>query len=82
MVSWEEAIKSSVNNMVLNIKNNPDLYNWFINFEPDNNKGYMWTSHPNLKRINELVSSDGHSGTSFAICLRETKKILMNEIQE
>ena len=82
MVSWEEAIKSSVNNMVLKIKNDADLYNWFINFEPDSNEGYMWTSHPNIKKISELVSSDGHSGASFAICLRETKKILINEIQE
>ena len=82
MVSWEEAMKSSVSNMVSKIKNDTELYYWFINFEPDANDGYMWTSHPNIDKISKLVDSDGHSGASFAICCRETKKFLMNEIQE
>ena len=42
----------------------------------------MWTNHPNINKISELVYSDGHSGASFAICLRKSKKILMNEIKE
>ena len=82
MISLEEAMKNNVNNMVSKIKNDTELYNWFINFEPENNKGYMWTNHPNINKISELVYSDGHSGASFAICLRKSKKILMNEIKE
>lgn len=82
MISLEEAMKNNVNNMVSKIKNDTELYNWFIDFEPENNKGYMWTSHPNINKISELVYADGHSGASFAICLRESKKVLMNEIKE
>jgi len=82
MSSIEEEMKSAVSNMVSKIKNDTELYYWFINFEPDANDGYMWTSHPNIDKISELVDSDGHSGASFAVCLRETKKFLMNEIQE
>ena len=82
MISLEEAMKNNVNNMVSKIKNDSELYNWFMNFEPENNKGYMWTNHPNINKISELVYSDGHSGASFAICLRKSKKILMNEIKE
>ncbi len=80
MASLEEAMKSAVNNMVLKIKSDDELYDWFINFEPDEKKGYIWTNHPNLKKIDNLVSSDGHSGASFAICLRKTKQILINEL--
>ena len=82
MESFEEAIKSDIKNMVSKIKSDTELYNWFINFTPDDNKGYMLTSHPNIDKINKLGDSDGHSGASFAICLRESKKVLMNEIQE
>ena len=81
MVSYEEAMKSAVSNMVSQIKNDTEIYNWFINFEPDPNDGYMWSSHPNLNKIDKLVDSDGHSGASFSICLRLTKKVLIDELQ-
>ena len=71
-------MEEAINNMMQKINNDQELYEWFINYEPDDNKGYMWSNHPNINKISNLVDSDGHSGASFAICLQETKKRFMN----
>ena len=69
-------MEQSVNNMIRVIRSDIDLYTWFINYNPQDSTGFMFDSHPNVIRISQLVDSDGHSGASFAICMRMAKKRL------
>lgn len=64
----------AINNMMKVIEEDKELYDWFINFEPDAQLGYKWSSNSNLSKIERLVDSDGHSGASFSICLRMCKE--------
>ena len=49
---------------------------WIIDYEPTN--GYMFNDNPQLTIIDNLVSDDGHSGASFAMCLRRARQELIN----
>lgn len=55
----------------LNLKEN------VMNFE-DNEKGFSWTSEEFVNKIgnDEAVLNCGHSGASFALCLRVCQKTL------
>ena len=68
-----------VSHMISVLKSDTKLYNWFMSWEPDNSKGYMWSNNSNLDKLSELVNSDGHSGASFAVCCRMTKMKLLEE---
>ena len=61
-------MKNSINNLSLSDKN------YILNFEPHEEDGYAWDQDENYQRIENILStetdSDGHSGASFAICLR------------
>ena len=69
-------MERAVNNMIQVISSDIDLYTWFVNYNPPDSTGFMFDSHPNVIRISQLVDSDGHSGASFAICMRMAKKRL------
>ena len=73
----EAMFNSSVNNMINKIINYKDksLMKWVIDYKPNN--GYMFNNEPNLKIISDLVDEDGHSGASFAYCLHQTRKRLI-----
>ena len=60
-------------NMMLVVKKK-DLCEWLKTFEPDKDKGFMFTNHPNIDIISQAVAHDGHSGASFALCVRAVKK--------
>jgi hypothetical protein len=63
-------------NMMLVVKEK-DLCEWLKTFEPDKDKGFMFTNHPNIDIISQAVANDGHSGASFALCVRAVKKDLL-----
>ena len=56
--------------MLAKIEASHDLGQWLANYTPPNGVGFMFDSHPNTQRISRMVESDGHSGASFAGCIR------------
>ena len=52
------------------------LVNYVKHFDDEN--GFMWTSDSRTYDIGNDVLSDGHSGASFACCLRECQYFLKN----
>ena len=44
----------------------------------DNEQGFMWSNDQRIYDIGEKVMSDGHSGASFACCLRRCQQWLKN----
>ena len=74
----DQMFENSVKNMVDKIMNYNDksLMRWVIDYEPTN--GYMFNDNPQLTIIDNLVSEDGHSGASFAMCLRRARQELIN----
>ena len=73
-MSFEAAMEYSVNNMVDAINSHPQMKSFFLNYNPPDNKGYIFNSDPEYKKYDEklvkMVDSDGHSGASYAMCLR------------
>ena len=55
--------------MIEVLKSNPELMEWFINFDVIN-------SHPNLEILSTLVAQDGHSVSSFVLCCQSVKRRL------
>ena len=60
-----------------------ELWNWLHNFEPEEDKGFMFTRDvPELKRLNNELQKDpvngGHSGASYAITMRNMEYIAKN----
>ena len=75
----EKHFEMCVNNMKNAIKNNPDIHQWILSFKPEKDKGFMWTQHKYINNISNTVSDDGHSGCSFALCLRNAQRELVEE---
>ena len=73
----EDHFDKCIDRMTLVVKDN-DLCDWLKNFEPDKDKGFMFTQHENINIISQAVANDGHSGASFAICMRAVKKDLID----
>lgn len=63
-----------------------ELWSWLKNFEPDADKGFMFTRNENLERITEamesLPDSPGHSGCSFSITMRHLHFIAKNGLEK
>jgi hypothetical protein len=63
-----------------------ELWSWLKDFEPDADKGFMFTRHENLDRITEtmdsLPDSPGHSGSSFSITMRHLHFIAKNGLEK
>jgi len=55
------------------------MWDWLYSFTPDEKKGFMFCSHPNLKIIEQKMYEQdiahGHSGASFGFILREMEYI-------
>ena len=52
-----------------------DLWPWMKTFRPDEGKGFMFTSHPNLDRIEKEMTFGGHSGASWGWTMRTMEAI-------
>tara|TARA_B110000208_G_scaffold190398_1_gene254191 strand:- start:1959 stop:2243 length:285 start_codon:yes stop_codon:yes gene_type:complete len=79
----DEMWLKSVKNMKEVIHELPENHWTFLmNFEPDPERGYCFETNNNYKTIENIISrktdSDGHSGASFACCLR----CALDEIRE
>ncbi len=51
------------------------LWDWLRDYTPEEGKGFMFSSHPNLTRINEAMKYGGHSGSSHAWTMRQMEYI-------
>lgn len=67
------ATRHALQNMYKKINDN-EKWDFFEN-DPPKNTGYMFWHHPYLLVLNNELGEDGHSGASFAICLRHMRKI-------
>ena len=47
----------------------------FMKQNPPKNTGYLFWTAPEVRAISDAVSSDGHSGSSFAFCMRKMQYI-------
>jgi hypothetical protein len=51
------------------------LWDWLQNYTPDEGKGFMFSEHPNLNKINAAMKYGGHSGSSYAWTMRQMEYI-------
>lgn len=79
MMDESPMMDESVEHMKTVLKSDSELYQWFMNWDPDESKGYMWSRNQHLDKLSDLVNEDGHSGASFAVCCRLTKRSLLEE---
>jgi len=77
--TWERA----VNLMITSIKSDNNMLDFFKSFVPDENYGYAWSQNPQYKHyvkiLERLTGETGHSGASFALCLRESIQRILSE---
>jgi len=63
-----------------------ELWSWLKTFEPSENTGFMFSSHPNVTQIgnkmHSLPDSPGHSGCSFAFTMRHLQYIAKNGMEK
>jgi len=54
-----------------------NLWSWLSTFTPEVGKGFMWSGASQINQIGRhpKVDSDGHSGASFAWCMRNMEVI-------
>ena len=71
---FEIVMERCINNMMKVITSDESFKDYVRNF--DGNQGFMWDKDPRKYAIGDAVDSDGHSGASFAICLRECQRRL------
>ncbi len=69
--------QEQVDNMLSYIKSQEGLSEFVANFNGKN--GFMWSDDKRVNQIGNAVIEDGHSGASFALCLRMCQKILSNK---
>ena len=59
-----------------------ELWVWLGTYEPDENRGFMFSSHPNITAIIEKMETiedpPGHSGSSFGFTMRHLQYIAKN----
>ena len=51
------------------------LWNWLAGYVPEEGKGFAFSNHPNLKKIDEAMKYEGHSGFSYAWTMRQMETI-------
>jgi hypothetical protein len=51
------------------------LWDWLRDYNPEEGKGFMFSNHPNLDRINNAMKYGGHSGTSYGWTMRNMEYI-------
>ena len=51
------------------------LWDWLKTYTPQHGKGFMFSEHPNLTRINTAMKYEGHSGYSYAWTMRTMEQV-------
>ena len=77
----DDIFRRATDNMKNAINALPENQKKFLlEYEPREDRGYLWDENPNYKQIKDILSiktdSDGHSGASFSVCLRGAIKEL------
>jgi hypothetical protein len=71
----DENILMTMYNTITELK----LWNWLSEYFPEEKKGFMFSSAPEIQEIiHHDPNASIHSGASFAICLREMEYIAKN----
>lgn len=52
-----------------------DLWDWMKSYTPEVGKGFSFSEHPNLTKINEKMKYTGHSGSSYAWTMRNMEAV-------
>lgn len=52
-----------------------ELWGWLRDYTPEDGKGFMFSEHPNLTRINNAMKYGGHSGSSYGWTMRQMEYI-------
>ena len=77
---WNNA----VNLMIKSINSDNNMRDFFVDFMPSENTGYAWSQDPQYKYytniLDRLTDETGHSGASFACCLREAVNIIRKDV--
>ena len=73
----DEHYEKQIQNALAVIKE-LQLEDFVKNFD-DEETGFMWSSDPRVHQIGKKLESDGHSGASFALTLRECQRRLNKE---
>lgn len=55
---------------IANIVDELELWDWFKNVNPPEDKGYAWWGHENINNIYNKLVHNPHSGASFAYAMR------------
>ena len=58
-----------------NVVTEENLWDWFKNESPPNDKGYMYWEHPNVDKIEKGLDDNPHSGATFGYCMRQMQAI-------
>ena len=79
---WTQAVI----HMKAALKKNNNYLDYMLEFSPDDDVGYVWTQDEEYKKISRFLdnetNSDGHSGASFACCLRASIDQLRDEMRD
>ena len=52
-----------------------NFWEWLRDYTPEDNKGYMFSNHPNLTKINLAMKYGGHSGASYGWTMKQMEYI-------
>ena len=59
-----------------------ELWNWMRIYEPQADRGFMWSKTPELDRLNQQMFKDPinseHSGSSYGFIMRQMEDIAKN----
>jgi len=57
-----------------------EMWDWMKIYEPEEDKGFMFSDHPNLDKINSRMHKlyNGHSGSSYGWTMRQLEYIAKN----
>lgn len=58
--------------------NKLNLWGWLYSFTPKEGEGFMFSGAPEVMAIGKETDVMGHSGASFAFCMRHMEKIAKN----
>ena len=72
----DPMFQKAVENAYIHV-NETNLWEFFKTYTPDEDKGYMYSRNATLDKISLALSSDGHSGASFAITMRNMQLIAL-----
>ena len=52
-----------------------DMWDFFKHANPPEDRGYMFWNESKLDKLRDVLDSDGHSGASMALCMRNIECI-------